>query len=83
MEDALSSDIDLVEHVESSPVPLPGIELAEALHHEQYPALIRFLLLNGASWAEGSRPTKWCSRAVARNARVSARGVHPLTVHAP
>ncbi|WP_427918684.1 RNA polymerase sigma factor [Streptomyces sp. cg40] len=52
MEDALSSDIDLVEHVESSPVPLPGIELAEALHHEQYPALVRFLLLNGASWAE-------------------------------
>ncbi|MEV4191253.1 RNA polymerase sigma factor [Streptomyces toxytricini] len=31
---------------------LPGRELAEALHHEQYPALVRFLLLSGASWSE-------------------------------
>ncbi|RRR81761.1 hypothetical protein EHS43_18260 [Streptomyces sp. RP5T] len=31
----------------------------------------------------GSRPMKWCRRAGSRNARVSARGVHPLAVHAP
>ncbi|NML52566.1 sigma-70 family RNA polymerase sigma factor [Streptomyces sp. R302] len=34
-----------------SPIALPGRQLAEALHQEQYPALVRFLLLNGASWA--------------------------------
>ncbi|NUS29402.1 MAG: RNA polymerase sigma factor [Streptomyces sp.] len=56
MEDALSTDIDTdvdrADHVEASTVPLPGIELAEALHHEQYPALVRFLLFQGASWVE-------------------------------
>ncbi|MFJ5262370.1 RNA polymerase sigma factor [Streptomyces sp. NPDC088387] len=52
MEDALGTDLGLVEHIETSTAPLPGIELAEALHNEQYPALVRFLLLNGASWAE-------------------------------
>jgi hypothetical protein len=33
--------------------------------------------------AARSRPIKWCRRAGSRNARVSARGVHPLAVHAP
>ncbi|MEU6252613.1 tyrosine-type recombinase/integrase [Streptomyces sp. NPDC047043] len=37
----------------------------------------------GVPRVTGSRPMKWCSRAGARNARVSARGVHPLAVHAP
>ncbi|SEC15338.1 RNA polymerase sigma-70 factor, ECF subfamily [Streptomyces sp. 3213] len=52
MEDALSTDLDLADPVEISTAPLPGIELAEALHHEQYPAPVRFLLLHGASWPE-------------------------------
>nr|WSW65169.1 sigma-70 family RNA polymerase sigma factor [Streptomyces sp. NBC_00995] len=33
-----------------SPAVLPGRQLAEALHQEQYPALVRFLLFNGATW---------------------------------
>lgn len=30
-----------------------------------------------------SRPVKWCRRAGSQNARLSARGVHPLVMHAP
>jgi RNA polymerase sigma-70 factor (ECF subfamily) len=45
MEDALSTDTDLADHVKTSTAPLPGIELAEALHYKQYPALVRFLLM--------------------------------------
>lgn len=33
-----------------SPAALPGRQLAEALHDEQYPAVVRFLLFNGATW---------------------------------
>ncbi|MER6912584.1 sigma-70 family RNA polymerase sigma factor [Streptomyces sp. NPDC000594] len=32
--------------------PQPGRELAQELHEAEYPGLVRFLLLNGASWAE-------------------------------
>ncbi|KUH35794.1 RNA polymerase sigma factor [Streptomyces kanasensis] len=59
MEDAASSELLVDTSVPGTPRPLeaptaalPGRQLAEALHHEQYPALIRFLLFSGATWAE-------------------------------
>ncbi|MFG2489404.1 RNA polymerase sigma factor [Streptomyces virginiae] len=57
MEDAASPELLVeaipdVQPLEAPAVALPGRELAEALHHEQYPALVRFLLFAGASWPE-------------------------------
>lgn len=49
MEDAVSAELATAPP-RDTPAPLPGRQLAEALHQEQYPALVRFLLLNGASW---------------------------------
>ncbi|MEW2069716.1 sigma-70 family RNA polymerase sigma factor [Streptomyces sp. NPDC007346] len=49
MEEAAGAEL-VTAPLQDAPAPLPGRQLAEALHQEQYPALIRFLLLNGASW---------------------------------
>ncbi|MEU9298586.1 sigma-70 family RNA polymerase sigma factor [Streptomyces sp. NPDC048266] len=49
MDDAVSAELATAPPRET-PAPLPGRQLAEALHQEQYPALVRFLLLHGASW---------------------------------
>ncbi|MCC4320448.1 RNA polymerase sigma factor [Streptomyces malaysiensis] len=52
MEDAAGAELGLAEPLETVAVALPGRELAEGLHQDQFPALVRFLLLQGASWAE-------------------------------
>lgn len=52
VDDSVSTDLHLAEPLEADATPLPGIKLAGALHDEQYPALVRFLLLQGASWTE-------------------------------
>ncbi|MFJ9703497.1 RNA polymerase sigma factor [Streptomyces fradiae] len=49
MEDATGTEVAAAPPRKPA-VALPGRQLAEALHQEQYPALVRFLLLNGASW---------------------------------
>jgi DNA-directed RNA polymerase specialized sigma24 family protein len=52
VDEVVSTDLHLAEPLEADTTPLPGIQLAGALHDEQYPALVRFLLLQGASWTE-------------------------------
>ncbi|MFH8470621.1 RNA polymerase sigma factor [Streptomyces sp. NPDC017991] len=52
MDDAVSTDLHLAEPLEADATPLPGIQLAGALHDQQYPALVCFLLVQGASWTE-------------------------------
>ncbi|MEU9031504.1 sigma-70 family RNA polymerase sigma factor [Streptomyces sp. NPDC048383] len=59
MEDAAGSELlvdtstpGVLQPLEAPSAALPGRQLAEALHREQYPALIRFLLFSGATWSE-------------------------------
>ncbi|MER7050080.1 RNA polymerase sigma factor [Streptomyces jumonjinensis] len=52
MEDAASAELRVTEAPQSPPAVLSGRDLAEELHHAEFPGLVRFLLLNGASWNE-------------------------------
>ncbi|MCM2389831.1 RNA polymerase sigma factor [Streptomyces albipurpureus] len=52
MEDAPSAELRVSEAPEAAFPPVSGRDLAEELHHAEYPGLVRFLLLNGASWNE-------------------------------
>ncbi|GAA2359008.1 hypothetical protein GCM10010246_56170 [Streptomyces cuspidosporus] len=52
MEDAVNAEVSVAEPLDTRAVALPGKVLAEELHEDQFPALVRFLLLQGASWPE-------------------------------
>lgn len=52
MEDAASAELRVTEPLETALPALRGRDLAEELHHAEYPGLVRFLLLHGASWNE-------------------------------
>ena len=73
-------------HVASGCAVRCGASRPEALARRAAQRGMGWLALTGrdnVTGPFGSRPMRGCSRAEARNARVSARGVHPLTVHAP
>lgn len=53
MEDTASAELRVSDPLEQlPPADLQGRDLAEDLHHAEYPGLVRFLLLHGASWNE-------------------------------
>ncbi|MFD7232126.1 RNA polymerase sigma factor [Streptomyces sp. NPDC059881] len=59
MEDAASAELQVSDPLKQEPAPdLQGRDLAEALHHAEYPGLVRFLLLHGASWNEAQDATQ-------------------------
>ncbi|MEO3975045.1 sigma-70 family RNA polymerase sigma factor [Streptomyces sp. CAU 1734] len=74
MEDSAGAELRV-----SAPVELPapvvrGRELAERLHQAEYPGLVRFLLLSGASWTEAQDAAQ---DAFTQMCRPGARITHP------
>lgn len=51
VDEALSDEVSLT-YLAEQDVAVPGRELAEELHDKEYAGLVRFLLLQGATWAE-------------------------------
>jgi RNA polymerase sigma factor (sigma-70 family) len=52
VEDAPTAEPHTAGALGTTAPPRRGRELVEELHHAEYPGLVRFLLLNGASWNE-------------------------------
>ncbi len=52
MEDSVSTEVSAPAFLGAPSVALPGRELAEELHEAEYPALVRHLLMQGATWNE-------------------------------
>lgn len=53
MEDAASAELRVSDPLQQRhPAGPQGRDLAEELHHVEYPGLVRFLLLHGAAWNE-------------------------------
>jgi RNA polymerase sigma factor (sigma-70 family) len=74
VEEAPGTELRLSEPVAPPAVALPGSELAERLHQSEYPGLIRFLLLSGASWNEAQDAAQ---DAFTRMCRPGTRITHP------
>lgn len=72
MEDAASAELRVTEPLKTALPALRGRDLAEELHHAEYPGLVRFLLLHGASWNEAQDAAQDAFTRCAYPVRVSA-----------
>ncbi|MEV6400816.1 sigma-70 family RNA polymerase sigma factor [Streptomyces sp. NPDC051907] len=73
MDDAPSAELRVSDTYAETPA-LQGRDLAEDLHAGEFPGLVRFLLLNGASWSEAQDAAQ---DAFTQMCRPGARIRHP------